>query len=391
MLKIECHEKTKLIKKMDFQVLLLRLEMILISAIFVYIHCMFNCLFDILMKYFRCLILFFSILGILACSDSRHKSENNTAAVNDQEAVQAKPEPGLLTEDQTKLQENPQNTNFQDASKEQALSPMAKDSIDLKLEADSIAKEIAIAEEKISISRKKILNYQEELKFYKSQLSKLNTDESMRNYIDRINQNVETVRGYIEIEEEKINLGKIKISKLEKEKKDLNIRHTQASTTISKKSTREKTDTKLDQQHSGPINKQALEKELNDLKELNKEVNARILYFEHILDSLNFLDQKSGQEQLKPVIISKEKKLPEDTDQQAANQLQELASKTINQKKNMSAEQVKTAKERNSSDTTINRNRGFAKFVSIFFLIILALTGSLYFLGKSFPGKKKIK
>ncbi len=308
--------------------------MILISAIFVYIHCMFNCLFDILMKYFRCLILFFSILGILACSDSRHKSENNTAAVNDQEAVQAKTEPGLFTENQTKLQRNLQNTDFQDTSNRQILSLPAKDSLSLKFKADSVVKKIRL-------------------------------------------------------EEEKINLGKTKISKLEKELENIMILQSQAP--APEKITIKKSDTKLDQQHSGLINKPALEKELNDLKELNKEVNARILYFEHILDSLSYIDQKSGQEQLKPVIISKEKKLHEDTDQQAANQLQELASKTINQKKNMSAEQVKTAKERNSSDTTIHRNRGFAKFVSIFFLIILVLIGSLYFLGKSFPSKKKNK
>ena len=86
-----------------------------------------------------------------------------------------------------------------------------------------------------------------------------------------------------------------------------------------------------------------------------------------------------------------DKETRENSDQNAANQLQNLANKTINKKKNLSAEQVKAAKERNSSDTSIHANRGFAKFISIFFLIILVLIGSLYFLGKSFQGKKKKK
>ena len=333
--------------------------------------------------------MFLSVLGVIACSDSRHKSENNTVVDNTQEAVQNKIKPGLLTEDQTKLQKSPQNTNLRDASKQQILSLRTKDSLNLKLEIDSIAKEIAIEKEKISISRKKILNFQEELKFYKSQQSKLNADDSMRDAVDRINQNLETVQGHIENEEEKIILAKANISKLEKEMKNLKIRPTQASTTSSEKIIREKMETKLDQKPSEPMNKQAFEKELNDLKKLDEKVNARILYFEHILDSLNSIDQEPRQEQLRPMIISEDKKTHENIDEYAANQLQDLANKTINEKKKLSAEQVKAAKERNLSDTNIHANRGFAKFIGIFFLIILVLIGSLYFLGKSFQGKKK--
>jgi len=331
--------------------------------------------------------LFFSFLGILACSNSRHKSENNFAESEARKTIQDKTESGSVAADSINLQKNIENTDFQETNKGQIISLRTKDSINLKLEVDSIAKEIAIEKEKILISRKKILNFQEEIKFYKSQQSKLNTDESMRDAVNRINQNVETVQGYIVNEEETIKLVKTNISKLEKDLE--NVKIVQSPRPTPEKIIRKKTDTKLDLQPSGPIDKQALEKELSDLKKLNEGVNARIFYYEHMLDSLRAIDQEPVQEQKRPIIVSEDKKTHKNIDQNAANQLQNLANKTISKKKNLSAEQVKTAKERNSSDTTIQNNRGFAKFVGIFFLIILILIGSLYFLGKSFPGKKK--
>lgn len=332
--------------------------------------------------------MFLSVLGIIACSDSNHKAENNAAVGKVQDDIQNKTEPALLTEDQTELKEKLQETGLKDTSSRQILSRPAKDSLIFKLEADTIRNEISIEEEKIAISRKKIINFQEEIKFYESQQSKLNADESMRDAVDRINQNVETVQGYIENEEENINLAKTNISKLEKKIENLKISTSQSSTTISKE-IREKTDIKLDQQSSGPIDKQALEKELNDLKKLNKGVNARILYYEHMLDSLNAIGQEPENEQAVAVTVLEDKDTRENLDQNAANQLQDLADKTISKKKKLSAEQVKTAKERNSSDTNAQTSSSFAKFIGIFFLIILVLIGSLYFIGKSFQGKKK--
>lgn len=331
--------------------------------------------------------MFLSVLSFIACSDSRHKSENNTVENNDQEAVQDKTKPGLLTENQTKLQENLQKTDIQDASNRQILSLQAKDSLNHKLEIDSLVIKISIEKDKISISRKKILNFQEEVKFYKSQQNKLKTDDSMKDAVDRINQNLEAVQGHINNEEEKIKLVKTNISKLEKELE--NVKIIQSPTPAPEKITRKNIDTNLDQQSSGPIDKQALELELSNLKKLNKGVNARIIYYENMLDSLNSIVQE--QEQLSPLIISEDKNTNENIDQDAANQLQDLANKTISEKKNLSTEQVNAAKERNSSDTTIQNNRGFAKFIGIFFLIMLLLIGSLYFLGKSFQGKKKNK
>ncbi len=341
------------------------------------------------MKHFRILILFLSVLGIIACSDSNHKAENNAVVGKAQEAIQNKTEPALLTEDQTELKEKLQETGLKDTSSRQIISHPAKDSLIFKFEADTIRKKISIEEEKIATSRKKILNFQEEIKFYESQQSKLNADESMRDAVDRINQNVETVQGYIENEEENINLAKTNISKLEKKIENLKIRNTQ-STTISKEII-EKTDIKLDQQSTGPIDKQALEKELNDLKKLNKGVNARILYYEHMLDSLNAIGQEPENEQAVAVIVLEDKETRKKMDQNAANQLQDLADKTINKKKKLSAEQIKAAKERNSSGPNAQGSSGFAKFIGFFFLIILILTGSLYFIGKSFQGKKKNK
>ena len=334
--------------------------------------------------------MFLSVLGIIACSDSNHKAENNAAVGKVQDAIQNKTEPALLTEDQTELKEKLQETGLKDTSSRQIISHPAKDSLIFKLEADTIRKKISIEEKKIATSRKKILNFQEEIKFYESQQSKLNADESMRDAVDRINQNVETVQGYIENEEENINLAKTNISKLEKKIENLKISSSQSSTTISKEII-EKTDIKLDQQSTGPIDKQALEKELNDLKKLNKGVNARILYYEHMLDSLNAIGQEPENEQTVAVIVLEDKETREKLDQNAANQLQDLADKTINKKKKLSAEQIKAAKERNSSGPNAQGSSGFAKFIGFFFLIILVLTGSLYFIGKSFQGKKKNK
>ena len=106
------------------------------------------------MKHFNSLILFLSVLGIIACSDSNHKAENNAAVGKVQEAVQNKTEPALLTKDQTELKEQLQKTGLKDTSSRQIISHPAKDSLILKLEADTIRKEITLEEVKIAISRK---------------------------------------------------------------------------------------------------------------------------------------------------------------------------------------------------------------------------------------------
>ena len=344
-------------------------------------------LLDSLMKHFRNSILILSFLGILACSNSNKKSENVITGSEAQKTVQDKTKSGSVVEDSLNLHESIINTDFENENKRQIISLRAKDSLNLKLKVDSIAKGIAIEEEKIALSRKKILNLQEELKFYKAQKSKLNADDSMRDAVNRLNQNLETVQGHIENEEENISLGKTSISKLEKKLEDIKI--LQSPAPASENITIKKADPKLDQQNSGLINKQALEKELSNLKKLDERINAQILYYEHMLDSLRTIDKEVKQEQLRPVIVLEDKKINENIDQDAANQLQDLANKTIKEKKNLSAEQVKAAKDRNSADTSIQANRGFAKFIGIFFLIIIVLIGSLYFLGKSFQGKKE--
>ena len=372
---------------MDFQVFLSWLEMILFSAIFVTIHYMFTRLFNTFMRQLKSFILVFFILCITACSDSNSKSEDNTAFINDLGTVQDQKELEIKTEGQAIQQESEQFTKPSETSSKQISPGHHTDSIGLEIISDSLKQKMAKEEEAIALSRKKIFNYQEELNFFRSQQSKLNTDDSMSDALERIDKNVETVQGHIEKEEEIISLAKANISQMDEDLE--NIKILQSPAPAPEKITIEKADTKLDQQHSGPINKQALEKELKDLKKLNQGVNARILYYEHMLDSLSTIDKEPEQEQLKPGIVLEDKQTHKNIDRDAANHLQDLANQTISEKKNLSTEQVKVAKGRNSSDTNIQANRGFAKFIGVFFFIILVLVGSLYFLGKSFQGKKK--
>jgi len=342
------------------------------------------------MRQLRSFILVLLILNILACSNSNNKPENNIAVVNDQEAVQDQIEP-------VKQQEPNQLNNSHETSNKQIPPGKETDSISIKTKSDSLYGEIAINKEMIALSRKKIINYQDELNFFVSQQNKLIADQAMNEDLDRVNKNIETIQVYSDEEENKISLAKENIIRLERELKILRASKGQSSNTIIPDIKGKNIDSELvrdEEMNPDPalatMDTLALEHELNNLLVLKSRLNKRILIIKTRLDSLRSPhDLNADNEKLPSKKVPVEKKKYEDVDQHSASQLQDLASKTISQKKNLSAEQVTTAKEQNSSDTTIQSNRGFAKFIGIFFLIILVLISSLYLLGRSSSGKKQ--